>query len=88
MNSRDQHRAHIQAEERARAARWANKGLARVTHPAHGSIVVPCGSKLSAMECAAEYWGCKWLDISGATVMMPENGATPVPPPPDLIHYK
>lgn len=82
------HRAFIDAEERAKAGRWAYKGLARVTHPARGSVVVPCGSKLSAIECAAEYWGCDTAEIMDSTVMATEPEAVPVQPPPGLLNNR
>lgn len=56
------------AEQRARAARWSHPGRARVVHPAHGEVVVPCASKLAALICAAEVWKCNWADITDAQV--------------------
>jgi len=69
------------AEQLDRSSRWTKKGLARVTDKDRGSIVVPCGSPYSALLCAAEYWGCDWTDITGATVMAAEPGAIAVSPP-------
>lgn len=63
-------------EATARRSRWAAPGRAKVTHPRHGSVVVPCGSKYGAILNAAEYWGCKWTEISDAEVYaaMPGDG--------------
>ena len=41
---------------------------ARVTHPAHGEIIVPCASPLAAVMCAAEAWGCDWAEILDSEV--------------------
>lgn len=43
--------------ERSRRERWAAPGTAKVTHPAHGSVVVPHRSNYSALLNAAEVWG-------------------------------
>ena len=64
------------AKERARRARWEAKALAKVIHPAYGAVVVPCSSPLGAVKCAAEYWHCKWAEITDAEVWAakPEDG--------------
>ena len=63
-------RRRMRAEIRARDERWKAKTHAVVTHPAHGSITVPCASPLAATECAAERWGVNTWEITGeATVM-------------------
>lgn len=49
---------------RNRRHRWEAKGLARVTHPNYGTVVVPCASPFAALKCAAEVWRCKWVVIS------------------------
>ena len=59
-------RRRMKAELRAREERWKAKGRAVVTHPEHGSIVVPHVSKLAALECAAEKWGVSVWSITGA----------------------
>lgn len=56
------------AEERSRRERWRCEGLATVTHPDHGSVVVPHQSKLAAIMCAAEVWGCNWTEILDAEI--------------------
>lgn len=63
--------------ERSRRERWEPKSLARVTHPAHGSIVVPHRSNLAAILNAAEVWRCDWMEITDATVYVAEPGAVP-----------
>ncbi len=73
-----------QIVERARRERWAAGGVARVTHPAHGSVVVPHRSNLAALMNAAEVWGCDWSEITGAEVRA-APGETPVKMP---IHIK
>lgn len=74
--------AHNQdAVEMERISRWQKKTIARVTHPKHGTVVVPCGSKLSAIICAAEVWGCKDTDILSADVWRAEPGDVPVKMP-------
>ena len=73
------------AEQLDKTSRWTKKGLARVTDKDRGSIVVPCGSPYSALLCAAEYWGCGWAEITGATVVAAEPGAIAVSPPAHII---
>ena len=60
--------------ERARIERWRFPAAARVTHPDHGPVVVPCRSKLAAIMCAAEVWGCNWTSLEGAEVWRAEPG--------------
>ena len=68
-----------QARERARERRWAEQGKSRVEHPKYGSVIVPHGSKLGAIENAAEYWGCDLMEIiSTARVWAVEPDAGPV----------
>lgn len=55
-------------ERRSRRARWSAPGVARVVHPDHGAVVVPCGSKFAAILCAAEVWRCNWAKINDAEV--------------------
>ena len=57
------HLRHLAAEERARERRWSYPGKSCVEHPKYGSIIVPHGSNLSAIENAAEYWGCELSEI-------------------------
>lgn len=52
------------AEKIARIHRWNEPNRARVVHPEYGEIIVPCGSPLMAIECAAEKWGIPWTEIS------------------------
>lgn len=49
---------YYRARALARRRRWSYPGKARVEDPAHGSVIVPHGSNLSALLNAAEYWGC------------------------------
>lgn len=58
----------------SRLGRWRAKGAARVIHPVRGTVVVPCASPLSALLCAAEIWGCDWLEIRDAGVWLAEPG--------------
>ena len=51
--------ARRSAEERARFHRWNVPGKSRVTHPDHGSVVVPHISNLAAIMNAAEVWGVR-----------------------------
>lgn len=62
----------------ARARRWTAPGKARVDHPKYGSVIVPCCSKLGAIENAAEFWHVDWLAIHDAEVMFVEPDAGPV----------
>lgn len=54
--------------QRDRARRWTARGRARVSHPGYDSVVVPCGSPLEAVMCAAEVWGVDWGKVLGAEV--------------------
>ena len=67
--------------ERSRRERWEQKSLARVTHPNHGSVVVPHRSNLAAILNAAEVWGCDWMEITDAAVYLAEPGAVPASMP-------
>lgn len=73
------------AEERARFHRWNAQGKSRVTHPAHGSVVVPHVSNLAAIMNAAEVWRCDWAEIMDAKVWAadPSEPAAEMP-----VHYK
>lgn len=75
---REQRRQLQAARRRNRAWRWSRKTKATVTHPDHGSVVVPHGSNLAAIECAAELWGVMPWDISSKAEVRyyaePENG--------------
>ena len=51
-----------------RQSRWAFPGNVRVSHPAFGEIVVPGASPFGAIKCAAEMWGCDWMEIIDARV--------------------
>lgn len=73
------------AQERDRRQRWAAKGRVRVTHPDHGSVVVPNSSNFVALLNAAEVWGCDWLEIRAAVIQGVDR-SEPVPRMP--IHYK
>lgn len=70
------------AAERARIHRWNVPGKSRVTHPAHGSVVVPHVSNLAAVINAAEVWGCDWAEITDAEVWAvdPSEPAAEMPP--------
>lgn len=81
----DEWEHHREAEERARKARWNAKGVVRVSHPAHGTVVVPHSSNYAAILNAAEVWGCDWVTILDAEVWRAEPGEKPVPMP---IHIK
>lgn len=59
------HLRYLGALRRARERRWTYPGKSRVEHPKYGSVIVPHGSNLSAIENAAEYWGCDFSEISG-----------------------
>lgn len=51
------------AEKLARNRRWTEPARARVTHPDYGEVIVPAGSNYSACLCAADVWGCEFVDI-------------------------
>ena len=63
--------------KRERENRWSAPGRARVIHPARGTVVVPCGSKLAAVMNAAEVWRCDWAEITDAQVWTAEPGDVP-----------
>jgi len=67
--------------EMERLNRWREKHIARVVHPKYGTVVVPCGSKLAAIHCAAEVWGCSYEDMRGAGVWRAEPGDVAVEMP-------
>lgn len=74
-----QHRASVAA--RSRLENWRFPGLARVIHQDHGTVVVPCKSKLAAIQCAAEVWGVGWATLGKAEVWRAEPGDKPAPMP-------
>ena len=57
-----------EANRRAFTERWSKPAKARVVHPAHGSIIVPCGSGLSSIMCAADVWKVPWSALMDARV--------------------
>lgn len=67
--------------DRARSDRWRVKTMARVIHPGHGTVVVPCPSKFAAILNAAEVWGCDWTEITDAEVWAAEPGDVPASMP-------
>lgn len=70
----------------AREARWTVKNKSRVSHPKYGSVIVPHASRLTAIENAAEYWGCGIMEIinSAKVEWVPKN-AGPVRRPKEFI---
>ena len=74
-----EHQANVKEQDRRR--RWSATGTARVSHPAHKSVVVPCSSKLSAIMNAAEVWGCEWTELRDAEVWRADAEDKPVPMP-------
>lgn len=52
----------------ARRNRMSFPSRVRVIHPTWGEIVVPGASLFAAILCAAELWGCDWLEIMDARV--------------------
>ena len=70
-----------ECRERARLERWKSKGVARVIHRRFGEIVVPCGSKLSAIMNAAEIWRCDSADVMDAEVWAAGREETPAAMP-------
>lgn len=56
------------AEDRERKIRWSYTDKSSVSHSEHGSVIVPHGSNLSALRCAADVWGVDWLSILDARV--------------------
>ncbi len=77
--------SNMSAKERDLRQRWSAKGRAKVTHPEHGSVVVPHSSNFAALLNAADVWGCDWLEIRDAKVWGVDR-STPTAPIP--IHYK
>lgn len=39
-----------------------------MTHPKHGTVVVPHASKYAAILCAADVWKCDWTKIMDAEI--------------------
>ena len=76
-----EYRARRSPAERTRLERWEVKTLAKVVHPARGTVVVPHRSSLAALMNAAEVWGCSWMEIRNAKVWATDPGAVPVPMP-------
>lgn len=74
------------AIERERENRWNAKGRACVTHPKYGPVVVPHSSNLAALMNAAEYWGCDWSEITGASVMVAKPGDGPAVKPKEFCN--
>lgn len=80
FSAESQRQTRKAAEERARIHRWRVPGRSRVTHPAHGSVVVPHCSNLAAILNAAEVWGCNWVEILDAQVWAAQGEqAVPMP---------
>ena len=73
---------------RERNARWNSKNLLLVAHPIYGEVIVPGDSPLSAIDSAAEVWGCSVDDIKGAAVKAAPLGAVSAPPPRIVLLYK
>ena len=73
---------------RERNARWNSKNLLLVAHPMYGEVIVPGYSPLSAIDSAAEVWGCSCDDIKGAAVKIAPLGAVSAPPPRIVLLYK
>lgn len=76
--------SNLLPQERDRRQRWAAKGRVRVTHPDHGSVVVPNSSNFVALLNAAEVWGCDWLELRDAVIQGVDR-SEPVSKMP--IHY-
>lgn len=79
------YQARRSAEKRNRIQRWNAPGKSRVTHPDHGSVVVPHASNLAAVLCAAELWGCDWAKILDAEVRAVNQTETAAEMP---AHYR
>lgn len=60
-----EHKINVERQNRRRRTFPAR---ARVTHPVHGEIIVPCASPLAAVMCAAEAWGCDWAEVLDSEV--------------------
>lgn len=67
------------AMSRDRVSRWNARARAIVVHPERGAVIVPAGGGFAALKCAAEVWGCDWMEIRGATVRLAKENA-PVGP--------
>lgn len=67
------------AMSRDRIDRWNARAKAVVTHPERGAVIVPCRSNFAALLCAAEVWGCDWMEIRNATIRAKDENA-PVGP--------
>lgn len=61
------------AEAQSRKYILSAPASARIIHSEHGEVIVPCRSKLTALLCAAEIWGCDWTDFREAQVLAIEN---------------
>jgi len=75
---RENYFRYLGSLRRARARRWAYEGKSRVEHPKYGSVIVPHGSNLVAIENAAEYWGCPLLEIIGTARVWECDQSLPV----------
>jgi hypothetical protein len=49
-------------------------------------VVVPHSSNLAALMNAAEYWGCDWSEITGASVMVAKPGDGPAVKPKEFCN--
>lgn len=78
IDSAERARILTAAGKRSRESRWSATGLARVIHPARGTVVVPHSSNLAAIMNAAEVWRCDWAEIMDAQVWAAEPGDVPV----------
>lgn len=76
------------ANARARKMRWTAKGRARVTHPDHGSVIVPHYSNFAAIENAAEFWKVDPIDILDAKVEWVPDTEGPVRRPREFYRKK
>lgn len=63
------------SRKRERNERWSAQGKAIVQHPAYGAVIVPAASKFAAICCAAEVWGCDWMDIRDAKSVAAKGNA-------------
>ena len=75
------YRARMAPKERSRVHRWSAPGKARVVHPAHGTVVVPCASPYAAILNAAEFWRCDRTELADARVWAAEPGDVAVTRP-------
>jgi hypothetical protein len=71
ISERDQRRE--KAKARAKQIRWNFPQLAKVIHPDYGEVYVPCASPYSAILCAADLWGCDWMNVLNAEVRRVER---------------